>query len=122
MLLNCRVLNLPLYILGLLGVGLYLLSILFSLVLHLLKLALDLGIDLGELLLLSIRLLKSLLELRDLLLIVFLLTLEDEDGVVLELLLRHLLESLHCLSDGIDVLHESLADIVSADGQSLPAD
>lgn len=99
MLLNCRVLNLPLDILGLLGVGLYLLSILLSLVLHLLKLALDLGVDLGELLLLSIRLLKSLLELRDLLLIVFLLTLEDEDGIVLELLLRHLLESLHCLSN-----------------------
>jgi hypothetical protein len=63
MLLNCRVLNLPLDILGLLGVGLYLLSILFSLVFHLLKLALDLGIDLSKLLLLSISLLKSLLEL-----------------------------------------------------------
>ena len=100
--------DLILNVLGLPGHDLYLLLILFALILKLLELALYLCGHLRQLLSLLSGLLKTLLQLCKLLLIVFFLALEDEDCVILELLLRHLLETLDGLRDLIDVSHEGL--------------
>ncbi len=77
--------------------------------------------DLKQLSALLLSLLESLGKLSNLLLIILFLGLEYEDGVILELLLRHLLESLDRLGDLVDVLHERLRYVVSANGQCLPS-
>ena len=77
--------------------------------------------DLQQLSALLLSLLESLGKLSDLLLIILFLGLEYEDGVILELLLRHLLESLDRLGDLVDVLHERLGHVISANSQCLPS-
>jgi hypothetical protein len=77
--------------------------------------------DLQQLSALLLSLLESLGKLSDLLLIILFLGLEYEDGIILELLLGHLLESLDSLGDLVDVLHECLGHVISANGQCLPS-
>ena len=99
-----------------------LLLILLALVLKLLKFLLQLSLNLAQFLPLGISFMKSFSELSDFLLVVLFLTLEDEDSVVLEAFLGHLLESLNGLCNRIDVLHEGLAYVVRANGKSFASD
>ena len=68
------------------------------------------------------RFLYSFLKLLNLLLVVLLLALEIEGSIVLERLLRKLLEPVNCLWDLLNVLHESFVDIVSSNCNSLSSD
>ncbi len=114
MFLDVRAFNLWIDSLSLSGNKVILLAVLHSLVLYLFELCSDLSRDLDKLSSLLLCLFESLSELGNLLLVVLFLGLENEDGIILELFLRHLLEPLDCFSYLIDVLHESLRNVVCA--------